>query len=114
MDAACTEVGPEIFFPKVGASNAEAKAICERCPVKQECLDLALSLPGRVAGVWGGTSETERRELQVRKPGRQPGFDAKVGQLVTAGFTNSEIADELGISKRTVERARARLLAKQQ
>ena len=39
-----------------------AKAICLSCPVNTECLDFAiggLELPG----IWGGTSEVERREL---------------------------------------------------
>jgi WhiB family transcriptional regulator, redox-sensing transcriptional regulator len=36
--------------------------ICGRCPVRQECLEHALDSPGLV-GVWGGTTEVERKWL---------------------------------------------------
>ena len=39
-----------------------AKAICRNCPVNTECLDFAIG--GReLHGIWGGTTEVERREL---------------------------------------------------
>jgi len=37
----------------------EAKAICEVCPVKIMCLDYAVS--AGMQGVWGGTTESERK-----------------------------------------------------
>lgn len=39
-----------------------AKAICTECPVQQECLEHALSVP-EIYGVWGGKSEEELAEL---------------------------------------------------
>ncbi len=45
---------------------AEAKAVCERCPVISECLTWALET-GQDAGVWGGMSEDERRSLKRRR-----------------------------------------------
>ena len=42
---------------------AQAKAICCTCPVRQRCLDVNLH---EQYGVWGGTTESERRIL--RKP----------------------------------------------
>uniref|UniRef100_UPI003F499F2A WhiB family transcriptional regulator n=1 Tax=Amycolatopsis sp. CA-096443 TaxID=3239919 RepID=UPI003F499F2A len=69
-DAACRDEDPELFFP-VGTSGpalrqtAEAKAVCHRCPVAEDCLEQALA--GRHdAGVWGGTSEEERRRFRRR------------------------------------------------
>lgn len=66
--ALCRNEDPELFFP-VGTSGpaqaqiAAAKAICARCEHTTECLSLALE-SGQDAGVWGGTSEEERRNLK--------------------------------------------------
>jgi WhiB family redox-sensing transcriptional regulator len=35
-----------------------AKGICQRCPIRLQCRDYALST--RVSGIWGGTTEAER------------------------------------------------------
>ena len=45
------------------SSNAPAKAVCSGCPVRVECLAYALAEP-QLQGVWGGTSDTERRALR--------------------------------------------------
>ncbi len=68
--AACRHEEPELFFP-VGTSGpallqiAEAKSVCRRCPVNTDCLAWALD-SRQAAGVWGGMSEDERRELTRR------------------------------------------------
>ncbi|MDX2646690.1 WhiB family transcriptional regulator [Streptomyces sp. NPDC001902] len=69
-DAACREEDPELFFPISGsgpgmAQIQEAKAVCLRCPVTAQCLRSALSA-GRLDGIWGGTTEDERRRMQRR------------------------------------------------
>jgi WhiB family transcriptional regulator, redox-sensing transcriptional regulator len=62
--AACRDVDPDLFFP-LGTSGAsllqieEAKQICRMCPVSAPCLRWALDSGD--AGVWGGTTEDERR-----------------------------------------------------
>jgi len=45
-----------------------AKTICGACPVQPECLDFALKTRQEF-GIWGGTTEDERRMLarQARK-----------------------------------------------
>jgi WhiB family redox-sensing transcriptional regulator len=69
--AICRDEDPELFFP-VGNSGpallqiAEAKAVCQRCPVTSECLAWALET-GQDAGVWGAMSEDERRSLKRRR-----------------------------------------------
>ena len=68
--AACRELEPELFFPvsEVGPGArqvAQAKAVCETCPVKQNCLEFALT-EGLNSGIFGGTAESERRELRAR------------------------------------------------
>ncbi|WP_328745277.1 WhiB family transcriptional regulator [Streptomyces sp. NBC_00285] len=66
--AACLRVDPELFFPISNSGPTlrqidEAKAFCGGCPVAQQCLDWALRV-GPVDGVWGGTTEIERRAMR--------------------------------------------------
>lgn len=62
---ACRDLDPELFFP-LGTSDANllqidaAKRICRTCPVREPCLEWALNTGD--AGVWGGTTEAERRK----------------------------------------------------
>lgn len=64
--AACRGADLALFFPEPGAKYLEAKVVCDRCPVKVECLDYALD-NGELFGIWGGSTEKERRRLR-RKP----------------------------------------------
>jgi WhiB family redox-sensing transcriptional regulator len=69
-EAACREVDPELFFPIGNSGPAllqidEAKQVCRRCSVMEECLRWAID-SGQDAGVWGGLSEDERRSLKRR------------------------------------------------
>ncbi|GAA4888653.1 hypothetical protein GCM10023237_02480 [Streptomyces coeruleoprunus] len=43
----------------------EAKRVCGRCPVRDQCLRWALDT-GQDHGVWGGTGEDERRTIRRR------------------------------------------------
>ena len=63
--ALCAEVDSEMFFVEKGGSTAPAKRVCMACEVRAECLEYALEHEdaGRF-GVWGGTSERERRRLK--------------------------------------------------
>jgi WhiB family transcriptional regulator, redox-sensing transcriptional regulator len=60
--ALCAETDPEAFFPEKGGSTREAKKVCQSCLVRAECLEYALE-HGERFGIWGGTSERERRRL---------------------------------------------------
>lgn len=66
--AACRGMDPDLFFPQRGESTAEAKAVCAECPVSDQCLDYALSLPpvqGTVTpGIWGATSKRQREAMR--------------------------------------------------
>lgn len=62
QDAACTGTDVETFYPEKGGSTKEAKRVCRNCPVRAECLEFALDLNERF-GIWGMTSERERRRL---------------------------------------------------
>jgi hypothetical protein len=53
--AACRGTDACLFFPEPGQSDAQAKAICAVCPVRAECLAVALA-NGERYGVWGGVN----------------------------------------------------------
>ncbi|WP_320772959.1 WhiB family transcriptional regulator [Streptomyces sp. CRN 30] len=73
--AACRDEDPDLFFP-IGTSGPallqteQAKAVCHRCPVREQCLRWALDT-GQSIGVWGGTGENERRALKRRLASRR-------------------------------------------
>jgi hypothetical protein len=63
-----------IFFPTRGNNAAieEAKKVCAGCLVKAECLEYALEW-NIAHGLWGGTSERERRQLRKERNRRWKG-----------------------------------------
>ncbi len=66
--AICRDTDPDLFFPVGTTGNAlvqidRAKEVCDQCPVKVDCLDYALET-NQDSGIWGGTSEEERRVLR--------------------------------------------------
>ena len=62
----CKDLSPSIFFPSDGVGVQAAQRICAECPVSEACLQYALE--ERVDhGVWGGTSERERRRMLRRR-----------------------------------------------
>lgn len=66
--ALCRDTDPELFFP-IGTTGqallqiSRAKEVCCECPVKFECLDFAMET-NQDTGIWGGTSEEERRQMR--------------------------------------------------
>jgi WhiB family redox-sensing transcriptional regulator len=74
---ACGDVDPELFFPVAGRTGPAmrqakaAKAVCGRCPVRANCLSYALeTMP---EGIWGGTTEEERRAAHGSRARRAGG-----------------------------------------
>ena len=61
--ANCKGLDPNMFHTARGESTREALAVCAGCLVVKECLHYALSNSIKV-GVWGGTSERQRRKLR--------------------------------------------------
>ena len=65
--AACREMDPDLFFP-IGTAGESliqidaARQVCRTCPACEPCLRWALNSGS--AGVWGGTTEDERRTLR--------------------------------------------------
>jgi len=73
---ACRDADPELFFPVASSGPAlhqvaEAKATCVRCLVITDCLRYALTTGQE--GIWGGTTEQERKALRARQVSRLPG-----------------------------------------
>jgi WhiB family redox-sensing transcriptional regulator len=64
--SACQGLDPVIFFPSTDEEAEEAKAICEGCLVRDECLEYALANREH-DGVWGGATERERRRIIRRR-----------------------------------------------
>ena len=63
---------PHTFFPERGEDERPAKSICKTCPVKSQCLGYALDA-GEKFGIWGGTSERQRRTMRRnRRNGNEP------------------------------------------
>lgn len=72
-DAACADVPVEVFFPGPGRNlAAEAKQVCEDCPVRRDCLQYALDNRFEY-GVWGGLNERERHRFRNRRILRSAG-----------------------------------------
>jgi WhiB family transcriptional regulator, redox-sensing transcriptional regulator len=73
--ASCRDTSPDLFFP-VGTTGPaldqieEAKAVCRHCPARTPCLEYAL-VTNQDSGIWGGTSEEERRKLRRAYVARQ-------------------------------------------
>lgn len=67
---ACLQADPELFFP-IGTTGAayqrleQAKDVCAGCPVRDACLNFAVT-HSIEHGVWGGLGEEERRAAERR------------------------------------------------
>ncbi|HEY1918779.1 MAG TPA: WhiB family transcriptional regulator [Streptosporangiaceae bacterium] len=72
---ACRNADPDLFFPVAPAGPsarqiAQAKEVCAHCPVRRPCLEFAVET-GQGFGVWGGTTEDERRTMRRRQLRRE-------------------------------------------
>lgn len=70
QEGECLFYPPSTFFPSDGVGVDAAKAICQECVVRSECLEYALT--NKIEhGIWGGASERERRRLLKRRRQQQ-------------------------------------------
>jgi WhiB family transcriptional regulator, redox-sensing transcriptional regulator len=72
-EAACRGRDVVLFFGPDGERQPEretrerkAKAVCNSCPVRAECLTYAVSRPEKY-GTWGGLNEDERSSERRRR-----------------------------------------------
>ena len=71
----CRTLDTNMFFPIGQTGEAEikiarAKSVCVPCPVRQQCLEFAITT-NQEYGVWGGHSEEERRVVRRQWRARQ-------------------------------------------
>lgn len=72
--AICRDTDPDLFFP-VGTTGYalvqidKAKQVCSECPACEDCLQYALDT-NQDSGIWGGTSEEERRQMRRQMAAR--------------------------------------------
>ena len=60
--SACYGLDPEVFFPTTEEEAGLALSYCSVCQVREVCLAWAVR-NGERYGVWGGTTEQQRRRL---------------------------------------------------
>jgi WhiB family transcriptional regulator, redox-sensing transcriptional regulator len=66
--AACQGEDPELFFLDDQLNIWQAKMVCTRCPVRQNCLEDALNFKEKDQyGVFGGLDATERKNAKRRR-----------------------------------------------
>lgn len=74
MKGLCRGNHSYLFFPPSTVERKEererreikAKAICSVCPVNEDCLEFAVEIK-EPYGIWGGLTETERRQVMSRR-----------------------------------------------
>jgi WhiB family transcriptional regulator, redox-sensing transcriptional regulator len=81
--AICRDTDPDLFFPVGTTGHAlvqidRAREVCDQCPVKTECLEFALET-NQDSGIWGGTSEEERRTIRRQIVARNKATVAAAG-----------------------------------
>jgi WhiB family transcriptional regulator, redox-sensing transcriptional regulator len=64
--ALCRSASLELFYSLEEADTRRALALCERCEVRAPCLAFAMEHREHF-GVWGGTTERERRRIFRRE-----------------------------------------------
>ena len=106
--AVCRGIDLEVFFPERGESAEPARRVCAACPVRQPCLDYAIT--NRITdGIWGGLTERERRALRSRwvRASRRD-RDGAILAAEAAGYTAAAIGRSFGLSHTSVTRVLSR------
>jgi WhiB family redox-sensing transcriptional regulator len=104
LQAACHGTDLNLFYPERGETAGPARQVCARCPVRQPCLEYALS--NRIThGIWGGLTERERRPLQSRlvQDARRD-RDRAIVAADAVGYTTAAIGRSFGLSRTSVIR----------
>ncbi len=86
-EAVCRDTDPDLFFPIGTTGQAllqidRAKQVCNECTVQVSCLEFALET-NQDSGVWGGTSEEERRDIRRKIAARH-----RAAQLAARSFAS--------------------------
>jgi hypothetical protein len=102
--AACRGTDLNLFFPGRGQSAEPARQVCGACPVRQPCLDYAIT-NAITHGIWGGLIERERRALRTSYlRAVRLERDRDVAATVATGYTAAAIGRSFGLSRTSVTR----------
>jgi WhiB family redox-sensing transcriptional regulator len=95
--AGCRGTDTDAFYPGVAtaagpvtdtsaqAERAHARALCTGCPVTAPCLELALRIPAGAHGIWGATTERDRRLMLPRRHTTRRPQPGAVGDCALVG-----------------------------
>jgi hypothetical protein len=69
VGATCSEIGATFWFPDQGHHGREerlARELCHSCPVRRDCLRIALESEDRITqwGVWAGYTAVKLRRMR--------------------------------------------------
>jgi hypothetical protein len=94
------EADPDKWFSEAPALIAEAKAECQKCPVRNECEELGMYEEN---GVWGGMTPNDRRNVRrFNLLLAEELADANIRRLQAEGASISAMARELGLPRKTL------------
>jgi WhiB family transcriptional regulator, redox-sensing transcriptional regulator len=119
-DAACTEVGTDLFFSDVPGDRPAAQRFCRtHCKVQMECLEAAMrdeegQPRNQRFGIRGAITPSQRDRLArgERRPDHVVvGAAVRVLPMLAAGMPTAEIAAQVGISPDSVRRIRREHMA---
>jgi WhiB family redox-sensing transcriptional regulator len=78
--------------------------VCAGCPVREPCLDYALSYE-TTHGIWGGLAERDRRALRSRRIGAaRRERDEAIAAAAAAGYSQAVIGRAFGLTRTSVNR----------
>ena len=74
QDRGCVDVDASVFYPRQRTRGAidYAKRFCDRCPITNDCR--AYASTHDLEGIWGGTTEAERRAASHHEQRRAAPF----------------------------------------
>lgn len=95
IKAACAGMNRDIFFPEFSfLTDPVALTTCERCEVRVDCLNWALTTDQEF-GIWGGLNEEQRRAIdRTRNRAKCP--DCRSDRIVEED--RSEVCLSCGLS----------------
>lgn len=79
LEALCRTMDLDLFFPdSYDGIPPKARDACHACPVKRECLEVALRLGPMTSGIWAGTTQARRaRIVKERRSDRARELEAE-------------------------------------
>lgn len=100
-EALCNQTDPEAFFPERWMEGKDAKMVCAKCPVKQDCFDYAVS-NNEEYGIWGGVDFSKRKYTKRIKQGdnNDSGHEGKRTRTVSVRTSEFQRLTEEGGSIR--------------